>query len=274
MDRLHELLLTELRTSGLLDLDDASIDASHVRALKGGLTPDLRQLTAPARGSKRHLIVDRHGTPRVVSLTSGNRHDVTQLMLLIDAIPRIRGRRGRPRHQPHRLFADRGYDLAKYRRLIRARGITPKIARRGTPHGSGPGKTCWVIERTFAGSTGSNAFESAARYEPTSTSVSSTIVQLWENAWVEFVLFSQFDAEIRRIVCTTNAIESVNARIRRAVRARGHSPSGIATLKCVHLAVMSLEPTGAGRTRWPTRWNRALQAFDIAFNGRLTDNRT
>lgn len=41
-------------------------------------------------------------------------------------------------------------DFDKYRRLIRARGITPKIARRGTPHGSGLGKTRWVVERTFA----------------------------------------------------------------------------------------------------------------------------
>ncbi|OKJ09015.1 transposase [Streptomyces sp. CB00316] len=101
-------------------------------------------------GSKHHLIVDRHGTPLVVSLTSGNRHDVTQLMPLLDAIPHIRGLRGRPRHRPRRLFADRGYDYDKYRRLVRARGITPKIARRGTPHGSGLGKTRWVVERTFA----------------------------------------------------------------------------------------------------------------------------
>jgi hypothetical protein len=44
------------------------------------------------------VIVDRHGTPLAVSLTGGNRHDVTQLIPLLDAIPRIRGLRGRPRH--------------------------------------------------------------------------------------------------------------------------------------------------------------------------------
>ncbi|MGX1027455.1 transposase [Streptomyces ambofaciens] len=85
-----------------------------------------------------------------MSLTSGNRHDVTQLMPLLDAIPRIRGLVGRPRQRPRRLFADRGYDYDKYRRLLRARGITPKIARKGTVHGSGLGKTRWVVERTFA----------------------------------------------------------------------------------------------------------------------------
>ncbi|GLW73736.1 hypothetical protein Kpho02_60340 [Kitasatospora phosalacinea] len=101
-------------------------------------------------GSKHHLIVDRNGTPLAVTLTGGNRHDVTQLLPLLDAIPRIRGLRGRPRHRPRRLFADRGYDYDKYRRILRHRGITPRIARRGVAHGSGLGKTRWVVERTFA----------------------------------------------------------------------------------------------------------------------------
>jgi putative transposase len=48
------------------------------------------------------------------------------------------------------------------------------------------------------------------------------IIKLWDNAWAEFVPFLRFDAEIRTVVCTTNAIESINARIRRAVNARGH----------------------------------------------------
>lgn len=100
-------------------------------------------------GSKHHLIVDRHGTPLAVTLTGGNTHDVTQLTPLLDAIPRIRGLRGRPRHRTGRLFADRGYDYDKYRRILRARGITSKIAHRGVPHGSGLGKTRWVVERTL-----------------------------------------------------------------------------------------------------------------------------
>ncbi|MEV6576085.1 IS5 family transposase [Streptomyces sp. NPDC051577] len=148
--RLHEVLLAELRAAGLLDMDDAAIDASHVRALKRGAHTGPSPVDRARPGSKHHLIVDRHGTPLVVSLTSGNRHDVTQLTPLLDAMPRIRGLRDRARHRPRRLFADRGYDFDKYRRLIRVRGITPKIARRGTLHGSGLGKTRWVVERTFA----------------------------------------------------------------------------------------------------------------------------
>lgn len=99
------------------------------------------------------------------------------------------------------------------------------------------------------------------------------IVRLWENAWSEFVPFLGFDAEIRRVVCSTNAIESVNARIRRAVRARGHFPNEQAALKCVYLAVMSLDPSGTGRKRWATRWKAALNAFEITFEGRLSPGR-
>ncbi len=83
-------------------------------------------------------------------LTGGNRNDVTQLLPLIDAIPPIRGRRGRPTRRPRTVFADRGYDHDKYRRLLRQRRITPKIARRGQAHGSGLGKQRWVVERTFS----------------------------------------------------------------------------------------------------------------------------
>ncbi|WP_406082817.1 IS5 family transposase [Streptomyces zaomyceticus] len=147
---LHEVLLAELRKAGLLDMDDCAIDGSHVRALKGGSHTGPSPVDRARPGSKHHLIVDRHGTPLAVTLTGGNRHDVTQLTPLLDAIPRIRGLVGRPRHRPGRLFADRGYDYDKYRRILRARGITPKIARRGVPHGSGLGKTRWVVERTFA----------------------------------------------------------------------------------------------------------------------------
>jgi transposase-like protein len=99
------------------------------------------------------------------------------------------------------------------------------------------------------------------------------IVKLWENAWAEFVPFLAFDPEIRKVVCSTNAIESVNARIRRAVRARGHFPNEQAALKCVYLAVMSLDPTGKGRKRWVTRWKVALNAFEITFEGRLSAGR-
>jgi len=95
------------------------------------------------------------------------------------------------------------------------------------------------------------------------------IVKLWENAWAEFVPFLNFHPEVRAVIYTTNAIESINARIRKAVKARGHFPTETAATKCVYLAIMSLDPTGRGRQRWTNRWKPALNAFTIAFPGRI-----
>jgi transposase len=88
--------------------------------------------------------------PLAWTLTGGNRNDGTQLFELLDRVPPVRGRRGRPRKRPRVLLADRGYDHDTYRRRLRARGITPLIARRQTGHGSGLGCDRWVVERTFA----------------------------------------------------------------------------------------------------------------------------
>jgi transposase-like protein len=69
------------------------------------------------------------------------------------------------------------------------------------------------------------------------------IVRLWDNAWEEFIPFLDYDVEIRRVICSTNAIESLNARYRRAVKARGHFPTEQAALKCLYLVTRSLDPT-------------------------------
>ena len=122
---------------------------AHPRAQRGDhVGPSPVDRARP--GSKHHLICEAGGIPLAVSLTGGHRNDITQLIPLVDAIPPIRGRRGRPRRRPGELFADRGYDHDSYRRQLRQRGITPRIARRGVAHGSGLGKQRWVVERGFA----------------------------------------------------------------------------------------------------------------------------
>lgn len=93
--------------------------------------------------------------------------------------------------------------------------------------------------------------------------------QLWESAWAEFVPFLDYPAEIRRVIYSTNAIESLHARMRRATRARGHFPNEQAAMKCLYLVVRSLDPTGKGASRWMNRWKPALNAFAITFEGRL-----
>src|SRR5215471_18523219 len=99
------------------------------------------------------------------------------------------------------------------------------------------------------------------------------IVRLWQSAWAEFVPFLAFDKEIRTLITTTNAIESLNARFRRSVKARGHFPTEQAALKHLYLVILSLDPTGQGRKRWSNRWKGALNAFDITFDGRLSAGR-
>ncbi len=82
----------------------------------------------------------------------------------------------------------------------------------------------------------------------------AAIIRLWNNAWEEFIPFLDYDVEIRTVLCSTNAIESLNARYRRAVKARGHFPTEQAAMKCLYLVTRSLDPTGRGRARWTMRW--------------------
>jgi putative transposase len=94
------------------------------------------------------------------------------------------------------------------------------------------------------------------------------MIRLWRNAWEEFIPFLDYDVEIRKVLCSTNAIESLNARYRRAIRARGHFPTEQAAMKCLYLVTRSLDPTGSGRARWTMRWKPVLNAFAITFGDR------
>ena len=95
------------------------------------------------------------------------------------------------------------------------------------------------------------------------------VIRLWNSAWAECIPFLDYDVEIRTVICSTNAIESLNARYRRAIKARGHFPNEQAALKCLYLVTRSLDPTGQGRARWTMRWKPALNAFAITFADRF-----
>ncbi|MTD56588.1 transposase [Amycolatopsis sp. RM579] len=98
------------------------------RGRKTGPSPVDRART----GSKHHVITEGGGLPPAVTVAGGNRHDVTQLLPLIESIPPVQGRRGRPRRRPDELYADRAHDSDKHRDLVRAKGIDPQFARKGT----------------------------------------------------------------------------------------------------------------------------------------------
>jgi transposase-like protein len=125
------------------------------------------------------------------------------------------------------------------------------------------------LKPIYTAPTEAAALERLAEFAETWEVRYPAIVKLWESAWAEFVPFLGFDPEIRTIIYTTNAIESLNARFRRSVKARGHFPSEQAALKHLYLTIISLDPTGRGRQRWTNRWKAALNAFSIAFEGRI-----
>ncbi len=101
-------------------------------------------------GSKHHLVVDAGGVPLAAVLTGANRHDVTQLIPLVEAIPPIKGKPGAPLRVPECVIGDRGYDSDKHRMLLSCKGIATDVARKRTPHGSGLGVVRYVVEQTIA----------------------------------------------------------------------------------------------------------------------------
>lgn len=125
------------------------------------------------------------------------------------------------------------------------------------------------LRPVYTAATEQAAKERLAAFHATWGSTYPAIVRLWDNAWTEFAPFLDYSPEIRTVIYSTNAIESLNARFRRATRARGHFPNEQAALKCLYLVVRSLDPTGKGRKRWMNRWKPALNAFAITFEGRI-----
>ena len=118
---------------------------------KGGSDTGPNPTDRGKAGTKRHVVTDARGTPLGVLLTGANRHDSPLMAATLDAIPPLRsGRRGRPRRRPGKLYADKAYDAKARRQECRARGIVPRIARRGIESSERLGRHRWVVERTHA----------------------------------------------------------------------------------------------------------------------------
>ncbi|MGB5786948.1 MAG: IS5 family transposase [Stenotrophomonas geniculata] len=152
--RLHQALLAELRRADKLDLSRASLDAASVASPPGGAYTGPNPTDRGKLGSKRHLIVDRNGVPLAFCVIGANRHDSVVFEELVDALPPIAGKPGRPRRWPGKLHADKAYDIDRCRHHLKARGITPRIARKGIERNDRLGRHRWVVERThvwFAG---------------------------------------------------------------------------------------------------------------------------
>jgi len=148
--RIHETMLAELRRRGEIDLTRALVDSSSVRAMLAGKKPGPIPRTGANSAASTTSSSTRKASPLAVILTGANRNDITQLDPLVAAIPAIRGQRGRPLRKPKIVQGDRGYSSEPHRERLRKRDIKPVLAKIGSPHGSGLGKTRWPVERTIA----------------------------------------------------------------------------------------------------------------------------
>jgi transposase len=148
--RLHEVLLAELQEADRIDWSRASVDSGHARALGGGEKTGPNPTDRRKPGSKHHVVTDAEGVPLAATTTASNTHDVNEMLPVVDAVPEVAGKVGHPRQRPEELYADRAYDSERHRRELKRRGIRPKIAQRGTEHGSGLGIYRWVAERTIS----------------------------------------------------------------------------------------------------------------------------
>ncbi|WP_106437899.1 MULTISPECIES: IS5 family transposase [Kitasatospora] len=149
-EALHRILLAELNAAGLIDWTRARVDASHVRAKKGGEATGPSPVDRRKTGSKHHLISDGGGIPFHVITTAANVNDVTLTLDLVDGIPPVAGRVGHPRKRPDALLGDKGHDSNPNRQELRKRRILPVISRRGEPDIIGLDKLRCVVEQTFA----------------------------------------------------------------------------------------------------------------------------
>lgn len=98
------------------------------------------------------------------------------------------------------------------------------------------------------------------------------MVGMWERSWPEFVPFLDFPVEIRKLIYTTNGIESLNARFRHAVRRRGHFPTEQAALKILYLTVRERRPNRTNPTGRISGWKAILNTLAITYGDRLNIN--
>lgn len=149
-ERIRLRVLRRLGRQGSLDTTRVVIDSASVRAVAGGAHTGPNPTDRAKKGCKRHIITDANGLPLVVRIGPANERDDRRAFGLLDLIPTITGTHGRLR--PAILQGDAGYGFPDLEREVRRRRIEPLLAPRGKDvrHGSGHGRTRYVVERTLA----------------------------------------------------------------------------------------------------------------------------
>jgi transposase len=123
---------------------------AHGRRELAALSPAARLELRLREAEARAQALSWEATAHLLDDLARDDNDISELLPLVDAIPPVRGKRGRPRRRPRRLYGDRAYDSRRHRRELRARGIAAAIPRPKQQHGSGLGKQRWVVERTIS----------------------------------------------------------------------------------------------------------------------------
>ena len=95
-----------------------------------------------------------------------------------------------------------------------------------------------------------------------------TIVQSWRRAWQNVVPFFAFPPEVRKVIYTTNAIESLHMQLRKIIKSRGHFPSDEAATKLLWLALRNIM---GGRVRSTREWKGAMNQFALLYGERFTN---
>lgn len=96
-----------------------------------------------------------------------------------------------------------------------------------------------------------------------------TAVASWRRAWAHVIPFFAFPPEIRRVIYTTNALESLNARVRKIIKTRGHFPNDDAATKLIWLALRNIS---AAWSRSSPVWRPAMNQLAILYGDRFTQS--
>jgi transposase len=148
-NQLHQVLLTRLDETHLINCSRATVDSAFARAF-GGVEGSGKNPTDRGRpGVKQHVLVDADGVPLAGDITPANTPDIKELLPLVDACGQL-DKAAEPQRLPEKEYGDRAYDSKPHREELRARVIEPRLAKRNTERGGGLGVFRWVVERTLS----------------------------------------------------------------------------------------------------------------------------
>jgi len=142
-----------------------------------------------------------------------------------------------------------------------------------TSHASSPSSTFTTVPKPSSSPTKADSSNQAKPPpKPDTQRLHPAMIQAWQSVWQEFMPFLEFPVELRKVVYATNAIESLNARFRRAVRHRGHFPNEQATLKVLYLVATQRRKNRSDMTGKISGSKSILNTLTIHYGDRIAAN--